>query len=142
LKGILRGLTENEAITDPRSGDRRLRGRTYAIPFESVWQASVALSGGALRGWSIRAADDQVGLIQATAKTLLFGWEADVRVNIRLDENAQTRVDLWTASTSNRGDFGRSRRWIGKFLRRLDRQLEVRPGQILDPTRAPAWIES
>ena len=142
MKGILRGLTENHATTDPESGDRRLRGRTYAIPFETVWHASVALCRGGLRGWSLRADDDQRGIIQATTRTLVFSSEGDVRVRIRLDENAQTRVDLWSASTTNRGDLGRSRRSIGKFLRRLDRQLDAKPGQILDPTLAPVWIES
>ena len=141
MKGILRGLTETEAATDPRSDDRRLRGRTYAIPFEDVWQASVRLCGGGLRGWSVLSADDQRGVIEAISKTLVFGREDDVRVDMRLDENAQTRVDLWSASQKGRANLGRNRRVIGRFLRRLDRRLSATPGQILDPTYMPTWYE-
>ena len=86
-------------------------------------------------------ADDQSGVIEAVSKTLVFGFEDDVRVEIRLDENGQTRVDLWSASRIGRGDLGRNRRTIGRFLRRLDESLDARPGQILDATRTPAWHE-
>ncbi len=142
MRGILRGLTENQAATDPTSPDRRIRGRTYAIPFEAVWQASTRIAEGGLRGWSILMADDQSGAIEAVSKTLVFGFEDDVRVDIRLDEDGQTRVDLWSASRIGRGDLGRNRRTIGRFLRRLDRSLDAQPGQILDATRTPAWHES
>ena len=141
MRGILRGLRENEAATDPKSDDRRLLGRTYAIPFEDVWQASLKLCGGGLRGWSVLSADDQRGVIEAISETLVFGPEDDVRVEIQLDENAQTRVDLWSASQKGRANLGRNRRLIGRFLRRLDRRLAAKPGQILDPTRMPAWHE-
>ena len=141
MREILRGLTENQAATDPKSDDRKLRGRTYAIPFEDVWQASLGLCGGGLRGWSVLSADDQRGVIEAISKTLVLGREDDVRVEIQLDENAQTRVDLWSASQKDRANLGRSRRLIGRFLRRLDRRLAAKPGQILDPTRMPEWYE-
>ncbi len=141
MRGILKGLTEYQATTDPTSEDRRLRGRTYAIPFEDVWQASLALCGGGLRGWDVLSADDQRGVIEAISETLVFGHKDDIRVEIQLDENAQTRVDLWSASQKGRANLGRNRRVIGKFLRRLDRRLAAKPGQILDPTRMPAWYE-
>ena len=141
MREILRGLTENQASTDPKSDDRKLRGRTYAIPFEDVWQASLGLCGGGLRGWSILSADDQRGVIEAISKTLVLGHEDDIRVEIQLDENAQTRVDLWSASQKDRANLGRNRRLIGRFLRRLDRRLAAKPGQILDPTRTPEWYE-
>lgn len=137
---LLRGLTESRAATDPRSADRRLQGRTYAIPFDDVWRAALQLAGGGARGWSLHLADDQEGVIEATTKTLLFGIEGEVRIEIGLDENAQTRVDLMSYSLKHRADLGRNRRTIGRFLRRLDRQLQARPDQILDATRAPAWL--
>jgi len=141
LKGILRGLTENRAKTDPTSDDPRLLGRTYAIPFENVWQAARGLAAGDLRGWSLWVANDRDGFIEASARPILFGAVGDVRVEVGLDENAQTRVDLTAASRTQRGDFGRSRRTIGGFLRALDKALQVRPGQILDATRTPAWLD-
>ena len=141
MREILKGLTENQATTDPTSDDRRLRGRTYAIPFEDVWQATIGLCEGSYRGWSILSADDQRGVVEAISRTLLFGLEDDVRVEIQLDENAQTRVDLWSASRKSRANLGRNRRLIGGFLRRLDHRLDAKPGQILDPAHLPAWHE-
>lgn len=140
MNGILRGLTENRAATDPTSTDRRLTGRTYAIPFEDVWSAANRLASGELGRWSLLSADDQEGVIEGTAKPLLFGSPCEVRIEIGLDENAQTRVDAWSSSGGTRGDLGRSRRSLGRFFRALDRALAVRPGQILDPTRAPTWL--
>jgi len=137
---ILRSLKENEVSTDPASEDDRLLGRTYAIRFEDVWQASVALCDGELKGWSVLSADDQRGVIEAVARGSLIGIEDDVRVEVQLDENGQTRVDVWSASQKNRGTFGRNRRVIGRFFRSLDRRLDAGPGQILDPTIPPAWL--
>lgn len=139
MNRILRGFTESQVSTDPTSGDRRLIGRTYAIPFEDVWQASVALCGGGLRGWTILSADDQRGVIEAVVTTSLTRSEDDVRVEIQLDEYAQTRVDLWSASHKNRGTLGRNRRLVGKFFRRLDRHLDAGPDKILDPTTLTEW---
>ena len=141
MKHFLRSLTENQAATDPTSDDGRLRGRTYAIPFEDVWQASLALCRGGMRGWSVLSADDQRGVIEAVSEAFLTGREDDVRVHIHLDENAQTRVDLWSGSQKSRANLGRNRRVIGRFLRRLDRRLDAGVGQILDATRKPTWHE-
>ncbi len=137
---LIRGLTESRAATDPHSADRRLQGRTYAIPFDHVWRAALQLAGGGARGWSIHHADDQAGVIEAATRTLVFGIEGEVRIEIGLDENAQTRVDLMSYSLKHRADLGRNRRTIGRFLRRLDSHLGARPEQILDATRAPAWL--
>lgn len=141
MKGILRGLTENRATTDPSSDDERLRGRTYAIPFEDVWQGAKALASGGLKGWTLWVADDQAGVMEASTSSFLFLKAADVRIRIGLDENAQTRVDLTTASRTERGDFGRARRTTGAFLRRLDAVLQAGPAQILDASRTAAWAE-
>jgi hypothetical protein len=142
LKGILRGLTEHRAETDPNSEDERLLGRTYAIPFENVWQAAKRLASGELEGWTLWVADDQAGLMEASLRPFLFLKAADVRIEIVLDENAQTRVDLTSASRTERGDLGRSRRAIGRFLDRLDEVLEAQPSQILDASRSPVWLDN
>lgn len=142
MKRIVRGLSENQAATDPASEDQTLLGRTYAIRFEDVWQASYKLCNGGLRGWRVLSSDDQRGVIEAVAKALVLRREDDVRVEIQLDKNAQTRVDLWSASRKNRANLGRNRRLIGAFLHRLDRYLKVKPGQILDPTIASEWHDT
>jgi len=139
LNAILRGLTQNEAETHPLAPDRRLRGRTYAIPFDVVWTAALALADGGIRGWTVARADDEAGVIEAISRTLVFHFEDDVRVTVRLDENGQSRVDLQSASRVGGGDLGRNPRTIGGFLRKLDRSLHATPNQILDPTGLTAW---
>ncbi len=129
----LHGLNENQAKTDPYAVDPRLRGRTYAIPFETVWQASVGLAGGGLRGWSIAHTDDQSGVIDVVSTTTVFRLEDDVRVHVGLDYDAQTRVDVEVVSRRPSRNLGRPRRVIGRFMKKLDRRLLARPGQILDP---------
>ena len=141
MKGILKGLIDNQAETDAISADHRLRGRTYAIPFDKVWQATLQVAGGGLRGWILASADDQEGVIEASTRTSILGLQGRARVEVRLDENAQTRVDVASASHAQFGDLGRNRRAIGRFFRLLDQHLEVEPKQILDTTRTPAWLD-
>lgn len=139
MNPIVRGLTRNSAETDPHSLDGRLVGRTYAIPFDAVWHAALTLADGGIRGWNLASSNDQTGSIRAESTTLVLRFVDDVRVHIGLDENGQTRVDVRSASRRGSGDLGRNRRTVGKFLRRLDRRLDARPEQILDPTQAAPW---
>ena len=139
MKEILTGLRGSHAATNVDAPDPALRGRTYAIPFETVWQAVVSLAGDGLRGWSIESADDQIGVLKAHALGGLLRPGIDVRVSIRLDHNAQTRVDLLARTRSGRHDLGRSRRLVAHFTERLDRKLEAGPAQILDPRVLPAY---
>ena len=138
MKGT-RPVTPRAAETDPHHADPRLRGRTYAIPFDAVWSAAVDLAGGVLRGWRIVEADDQDGVNLAEAVTLVFRWVDDVRVDVALDENAQTRVDVRATPRGGSIDLERKRRIIRRFLRKLDRRLGATAAQILDPTRVPDW---
>jgi hypothetical protein len=142
LKEIILAFREDRAATDPSSPDVRLTGRTYAIPFEHVWNAAVGLAKEGMRGWSVGSADDLKGLIIASTVTRFAGIRDDVRVRIRLDQNGQTRVDMTSTSRNERPTLGRHRRAIGRFLDRLDQRLDARPGQILDATREPAWVEA
>lgn len=139
MKAVLRGLTENEASTDPQSVDLRLRGRTYAIPFEVVWQASLKLTDRGMLGWTLGRANDQTGIIMALARTPLTGSETDIRIRVGLDANAQTRVDLVSSSRTERGDFGRSKRHIARFLRKLDKELDAK-GKIFDPIELERYV--
>lgn len=120
---LKRALTRNVAETSDAPDDPRLRGRAYAIPFEDVWRAAHALAGGKLHGWRIVAADDREGIIEAEARTLVFRFVDDVTIRIRLDEDAQTRVDVRSASRKGRADLGANARRIARFFRALDRRL-------------------
>ncbi len=135
MKAILDGLKENRVVTYPQSPDPRLRGRTYAIPFETVWQGLLGLGGGGLKGWGIESADDQHGLIRAAVKGGFLRPEIAIRIDVGLDENAQTRVDLIAATRTEGAALGRSRRLIASFTRHLDQKLGAESHQILDPTR-------
>lgn len=141
MKRLWRGLTESAAETDPRAEDRRLRGRTYAIPFDRVWRCALELADGAMRRCSVLSADDEAGIIEAEYPSLVLRRMDDLRIEIGLDENGQTRVDVRSACRDGKADLGRNPRTIGRFLKRLDRRLEADPAQILDPTRPPAWSE-
>ena len=142
MRELFLAFREDRSETDPASPDARLAGRTYAIPFDHVWTSAVGLAKEGLRGWSMSTADDLAGLIIASTVSRIFGVRNDVRVKIGLDENGQTRVDLTSRSRSERPSLGRNRRIIARFLDRLDQRLDARPEQIIDPTRAPAWVET
>ena len=120
---VLRGLTRNRAETAQDATDRRLRGRTYAVPFEQVWTATVMVVRGR-RGWTVLHTDDIEGVLRAEVRTAL-GFTHDVQIRVGLDANGQTRVDLVSASRVGRGDLGKNARRIGRFLRTLDRELDT-----------------
>ena len=107
-----------------------------------MWTSAVGLAKEGMRGWSVSTADDLSGLIIASTVSRLFGIRNDVRVKIGLDENGQTRVDMISRSRGEKPSLGRNRRIIARFLAHLDRRLDVRPEQVLDPTLAPAWVET
>jgi hypothetical protein len=113
-----RGFVE----TVPDAPDRRLRGRTYTVPFEDVWQAALRLTDGGLFRWSRQEADDTEGVILASTKSLA-GAIHDVMIRITLDENGQTRVDASAQARSRLSDFGRSKRRLRRFFRALDRTI-------------------
>jgi hypothetical protein len=118
-----RALARNYVTTAQDHWDPRLRGRTYAIPFEQVWQAALALANGGLRRWHVVSSDDYEGVIHAESKTLLLRFTDDVTIRVYLDEDAQTRVDVESRSRKGSADFGSNARRVGRFLRALDRKL-------------------
>jgi len=127
------------AETDPHSPNPRLRGRTYAIPFERVWSHALAAIQGELPRWKLLSHDDQKGVILAEARTALLRRDVDIHIRIGLDDNGQTRVDVRTALRSAHGDMGSTKRLITSFFHHLDRRLGASPAQILDPTQPPRW---
>ena len=140
MSGFVHGLKHRRASTDPESVDPRLRGRTYTIPFEDVWQAAVGLCDGGIRGWSLIRKNDQTGVVLALVQPGPLSKHVDIEIHIALDENAQTRTDLTAESRTERGDFGRSARLVALFLRELDERLEAGPDTILDPAKLDAFL--
>ena len=123
---ILRNLTVASAATSVEAEDPCLRGRTYGIPFETVWQAARSLAGGNLRRWKLVAEDDHEGLISAISRRRLGRKVHDVTIRITLDPDAQTRVDMVATARDRRGGFCSSRRRIRRFFGALDSTLGVR----------------
>lgn len=124
--------------TDAHAEDVRLQGRTYAIPFDAVWTATLDLIQRSRR-WKVVSADDQQGRIHVEALSLVFRHTDDLYFHIGLDEDAQTRVDLRGHTRGDKRDLGRKARVVGRFLRRLDAALKATPDQILDPRARRAW---
>jgi hypothetical protein len=120
---LLRAVSANVAQTAPDDPDSRLRGRTYAVPFEEVWLAAHGLATRRRRMWRITLADDHDGIIRVETRSLVFRFIADLEIRISLDQDAQTRVDVHSASRKGFADLGVNARRIGRFLRKLDKTL-------------------
>jgi hypothetical protein len=134
LSRLREGLLNNQARTHPEHPDLHLRGRTYAIPFARVWAAALELAKGR-PGWTVVEADEDTGTLKAEAQTLIFRSMDDVELNMSLDENGQTRVDMSSESKTGTSDLGHNARRIRRFFRALDKRTGASPGTILDPTR-------
>lgn len=135
VDGIVRGLTQNVAYTSPSAEDPRLRGRTYAVPFEDVWRAATGLVGGGLRHWEILEADDQEGVIRGTAHGMMERFTSGITVRITLDADAQTRVDAMSARRTGRAGLGVNGRRLHRFFTRLDRAISESRGRPIDALR-------
>lgn len=112
--------------------DAELRGRTYAIPFSTVWDALVTLASGRLRGWKILYEDAHAGVIEARVRNLLRPLPAKAMIRVGLDANAQTCVDVTVAANDDTGDAETNPRRLRRLIDAMDRLLSVRPGQLLD----------
>ncbi len=123
-KAIWITLTKNSAQTTEAAQDPRLRGRTYSVPFAKVWDEAVHIIESSPR-WKLIEADEARGLIRAEATTLLFRFVDDIRIRLKLDSNALTRMDMRSASRHGRGDLGTNARRIRRFFRDLDLRLGV-----------------
>jgi hypothetical protein len=123
LRRFVTALQATEARTSPKAEDPRLKGRTYAVPFERVWQAALRLADGGLRGWVLVSADDQAGVINAEAANVLLRRTDDVEVRVQLDADAQTRVDARSTSRVEKADLGANARRLVKFFESLDRAV-------------------
>ncbi len=121
---LFKALSENSAQTSESAVDPRLRGRTYLVPFAAVWDEIIAMIESDPR-WKLIRADEGAGLIRAEATTRVFRFVGDVRFKLKLDHNALTRVDMWSASRRGKGDLGANTRRIARFCRQLDRRLGI-----------------
>jgi uncharacterized protein (DUF1499 family) len=94
------------------------------VPFARVWDEIVQMITEWPR-WKLVRANEDKGLIAAEATTLVFRFVDDVRLKVKLDSNALTRVDMWSQSRVGNADLGVNTRRIARFFRDLDRRLGV-----------------
>jgi hypothetical protein len=100
-----------------------MRGRTYAVPFATVWSHALRLANGDMPGMRLLSADELAGQIVAEATGPVLAMPSEFTVAIALDANAQTRVDLRSVSETARADLGFNARRIANFTRLLDRAV-------------------
>lgn len=120
---LQKALGQGAAETRPDATDPRFRGRTYAIPFEDVWQACLLIVREELRGCTVRLANDRDGIIIAEAHTRLPPRIDDVTISVVLDRDAQTRVDMRSITRDGSRDLGANARRIARFFELLDEKL-------------------
>ncbi|MFO1313752.1 MAG: DUF1499 domain-containing protein [Burkholderiales bacterium] len=70
------------------------------------------------QGWTIVAADEKTGRIEATATTAWFGFRDDVVIRVRPDSSG-SRVDLRSVSRVGKSDLGANAKRIRDFSARL-----------------------
>ena len=137
---MFKELASREARIDAHANDPDLCGRTYAIPFGAVWDATVALAKGELRGWQIVSRDERAGVIVAHVDGRVLPFRSRVEISIGLDHNAQTRVDASARGRKGGIDLGVNTRRIRRLLRFLDRALGAQPHQILDARASAGYV--
>ncbi len=121
-KRLRRVMGDGIAETRPDARDPRFRGRTFAIPFEDVWQASLALLK-ELPGCKLRLSNDRDGIIIAQATIHFPRHVNDVTISIVLDADAQTRVDMRSVTRDGAVDMGSNAKRVLRFFELLDQRM-------------------
>jgi len=139
---VRRALGDGAAETRPDASDPRFRGRTYAIPFEDVWQAALGIVREDLRGCTVRLTNDRDGIIIAQAVSRLPRRIDDFTISIVLDRDAQTRVDMRSVTRDGGRDLGANARRVAKFFELLDDRMADLPANRppVDPASATAGM--
>ena len=75
------------------------------------------------RGWKIVAQDKAKGVVEATDRTVLFGFKDDVVIRLSA-EAGKTRIDMRSASRQGRSDFRVNAKRIEAFLADLKSAID------------------
>ncbi|MBJ7537603.1 DUF1499 domain-containing protein [Marinomonas transparens] len=74
-------------------------------------------------GWDMVAQYPEVGVVEATARTPIFGFRDDVVIRISTTIEGEIRVDMRSCSRIGRGDFGTNAKRIETFMSELSKAL-------------------
>lgn len=77
-------------------------------------------------GWELVAQYPDAGVVEATARTSLFGFRDDVIIRVS-DRDGFTKVDMRSSSREGKGDFGTNAQRIESFMAQLEQQLKPSP---------------
>lgn len=128
---LRRWLRENVADTrNPEGPD----GRVYTAPFARVWDALLAEIRRRPR-WELAHKDEEMGMLTARCRSLVFRFVDDLTAWVGLDENGMTRVEVRSESRRGRGDFGVNRRRVRSLLEAVDRAVGPET-RVREPRRA------
>jgi uncharacterized protein (DUF1499 family) len=86
-----------------------------------------ALAAARSLGWTILQRDRQEGRIEATDRTLWFGFTDDIVIRVR-PENDGSRIDIRSVSRVGAGDMGTNADRIRKFTKKLAEAVEPPAG--------------
>lgn len=75
------------------------------------------------RGWDVVAMYSGAGIVEATARTPIFGFRDDVVIRITQIEAGKVRVDMRSCSRVGSGDFGVNAERIVSFMSDLSESL-------------------
>jgi hypothetical protein len=75
------------------------------------------------RGWDVVAIYSGAGIVEATARTPIFGFRDDVIIRITQIEAGKVRVDMRSCSRVGSGDFGVNAERIVSFMGDLSESL-------------------
>jgi len=67
-------------------------------------------------GWTIVNIDAAQGRLEATDRTLWYGFTDDIVVRVSADEGGGARIDIRSKSRVGRGDFGANAKRVRKYL--------------------------
>ena len=109
-----------EVAAQQREAYPDLASLVIALPPDRAFAA--ALAAALEMDWQIVAADEAAGRIEASDRTLWFGFTDDVVVRIRRD-GAGSRIDVRSTSRVGLGDLGKNAARIRAYLAELREQL-------------------
>ena len=113
-----------ELAAQQRGAYPDLASLVIALPPAQAFAA--ALAAAREMGWQVVAADEPAGRIEASDRTLWFGFTDDVAVRVRAD-GAGSRIDVRSSSRVGVSDLGTNAARIRAYLAELREQLPAAP---------------
>ena len=75
------------------------------------------------RGWEVVAKYSQAGLLEATARTPIFGFRDDVIIRVMKIDDHTVRIDMRSCSRIGNGDYGLNAERVETFMTDLSKLL-------------------